>query len=296
MRCALGFFLFDMVFRSLITLSPYQQQWRKELEMPRLPLRLSTQAQREKIRQGRDEKYTSVWARNLATIRSAALYASPWPRTKTSRHLDSPAAYAKYAYVWLGTRLGFVGTLLGLDEDWPMFSPNVRRSHVAPRAVLVYADGHREQLWLLGEPRDPTHFQRWFVKRPLQIDLRLAKDYDARLSVSRNLAEHHPSSKSGAPLEAIEMFEVKYTLPAPGQDAREVLGAQAQKAPAGKAFWRFDVETGKGRTFDAKKRKAKHPKTNERLVRGDAPALSQGESDGATAEGDEDSNAAEVSP
>jgi hypothetical protein len=203
-------------------------------------------------------------------------------------------AYGKYAYVWVGTRLGFVGNLLGLDEDWPMFSPNVRLVHTTPRAMLIYSDGRREQLWFLGEPYDPTQFHRWLVKRPLQVDLRLAKDYDARLGVSRYLAQRYARSETGARLEAIEMSEVKYTLPAPGQDAREVLAEQAQKEPAGKAFWRFDVDTGKGRTLAKKKHKATTAKADPHAP-GPAPESHGSEAEGATAEG-EDESLAEVAP
>jgi hypothetical protein len=257
MRCVLGYFLFDMVVRSVITLTPYDKAWRGELEMARFPTRLPTTAQREKIVDGRDEKFTSVAQRYWASARSCFWFASPLPRDKTLPHLNSATDYGKYVVVWLGTRLGFVGALLGLDEDWPMFSPNVRRAHVAPRAKLIYADGTREQLWLLGEPYDPTRFHRWLIKRPLQIDLRLAKDYDARVGVSRNIAERYATSATGSPLETIEMYEVKYSLPGPRQNAYKVLAKQAQKPTGDKPFWRYDVASDKGQTFDEKKDKKK---------------------------------------
>lgn len=260
MRCVLGVLVFDMVARSMITLTPYDKAWREDLELARMPLRMPTTAQRERIVAGEDDKYATLGERYWATLRSVLWFWSPIPRGKVVPHLNSARDYGKYAVVWIGTRLGFMGALLGLDEDWPMFSPNVRRAHITPRAKLVYDDGTREQLWLLGEPYDPTSFHRWFVKRPLQIDLRLAKDYDARLGVSRNIAERYATSTEGAKLVSIEMFEVKYSLPGPHQNARKMLAAQAQKPTKEKPFWRYDVATDKGHTFDEKKDKEKKKK------------------------------------
>ncbi|HEX2735211.1 MAG TPA: hypothetical protein VHM70_26590 [Polyangiaceae bacterium] len=263
MRIALGFFLFDMIVRSTLNLTAYDK-WREHLEVARAPLRLPTSVQRTKIQAGNDPKFKSVGARYWATLKSCFSFLSPLPREKTLAHMDSALDYARYAGAWIGTRLGFVGNLLGIDEDWPMFSPNVRRIHITPRARLIYSDGTSEQVWLLSEPYDPTSFHRWFVKRPLQIDLRLAKDYDARLGVSRNLAERYAESEDGAKLESIEMFEVKYSLPKPGQNAYSVLAKQRQKAPEGEPFWSYDVLTGKGKTIESEKdKKAKEKKKAE---------------------------------
>jgi hypothetical protein len=260
MRLALGLFVFDMVARSLISLTPADKTWREALEVPRLPLRLPTSTQRERIVDGLDQKYDTLGSRYLATLRSVLWFLSPIPRGKVVPHLNSASDYGKYAVVWVATRLGFMGSVLALDEDWPMFSPNVRRAHITPRAKLVYDDGTREQLWLLGEPYDPTSFHRWLVKRPLQIDLRLAKDYDARLGVSRNIAERYATSSEGATLVSIEMYEVKYSLPGPHQNAHKVLANQAQKPTYDKPFWRYDVASDTGRTFDEKKKDKKKGK------------------------------------
>lgn len=258
-RLFLAFFLFDMVARSLITLTPFDRAWRESLEIAKAPLRLPTRQQLEKIEAGGDEKYDSVTERYWAVLRSAFRFVSPLPTSKTEPHLDSAGAWARYAVVWVGTRLNFMGALFGLDQNWPMFSPNVRRTQVVPRAKLLYEDGTRHQVWLLGEPSDLTRFHRWFVKRPLQIDLRLHQDWDARLGVSRNLAQRFAHSASGSRLVSIEMYEVKYNLPKPGEDAQHILAKQSAKPTPAEPFWRYDVAKDEGKTFkkDDKKDKAK---------------------------------------
>jgi hypothetical protein len=262
-RLFLGFFLFDMVTRSLITLTPFDRAWRESLEVAKAPLRLPTRQQLAKIEAGGDEKYDSVPERYWAVLRSAFKFVSPLPTSKTAPHLDSAGTWARYVVVWVGTRLNFMGALFGLDQNWPMFSPNVRRTQVVPRVKLLYEDGTRHQVWLLGEPSDLTRFHRWFVKRPLQIDLRLHQDWDARLGVSRNLAQRFAHSASGSRLVSIEMYEVKYNLPKPGEDAQHILAKQSAKPTPAEPFWRYDVAKDEGKTFkkddkkDDKKDKAK---------------------------------------
>lgn len=272
-RLFLGFFLFDMVVRSFVTLTPFDRAWRESLEMAKAPLRLPTRQQLEKIEAGEDEKYDSVTARYRAVLRSVFNFASPLPTSKTAPHLDSAAAYAQYVVVWVGTRLNFMGALLGLDQNWPMFSPNVRRTQVVPRVKLLYEDGTRSQVWLLGEPSDLTRFHRWFVKRPLQIDLRLHQDWDARLGVSRNLAQRFARNDSGSRLVSIEMYEVKYSLPKPGEDASRILAKQSAKPTPAEPFWRYDVAKDEGKTLkkDDKKDKDKKEKKDKPKSEAKAP-------------------------
>jgi len=260
LRLFIAYYVFDAIVRSLVTLTPFDDAWRKDLKMDRFPTLLPTASEVRKIRQGKDDKYDDVSERYLASLESVVEYASPWPDEDTAKRIEGPNDFGKYVLVWVGTRLSYVGALLGLDQNWPMFSPNVRKSRIVPRAKLVYEDGTAEQLWLLAEPFDLTEFSRWFIKRPLQIDIRLDKDYDSRLGVSRHLARQFPYSAAGSPLRFIEMYKVRYTLPRPGQDAYRVLSKQNRKAPEAEPFWRYDVTTGKGKTFEKKKDKKKKKK------------------------------------
>jgi hypothetical protein len=265
MRLFLGAMLFDMIVRSTITLTPFDKDWREDLAMVKFPKRLPTPSDIRKIQQGKDAAYATVSERYWSTAASVAEYANPWPNEKTRAKIDGIDDVAKYAVVWLGLRLSFFGAVSGVDQNWPMFSPNVRRVRTVPRAKLIFEDGSSEQLWLLGEPWDLTDFSRWMIKRPLQIDLRLDKDYDARLGVSRHLAHTFPYSKHGSPLKFVEFYKVAYRLPKPDEDPYPVLLRQSRKALT-EPFWRYDVSTRKGKTLeDDKDRKKKEREREKKL-------------------------------
>jgi hypothetical protein len=273
MRLFLSAYVFDMVVRSMITLTPFDAAWLKDLKMERYPLALPMPSELTTIEQGKSERYEGVAERYGASLLSTLEYTSPWPSKKTWGAIESPLDLGKYVVVWVGTRLSFTGALLGLDQNWPMFSPNVRKSRVVPRAKLIFEDGSSKQLWLLGEPWDTTSFSRWFIKRPLQIDIRLHKDYDARLGVSRHLARTFPYSEAGSALRFVEMYKVTYHLPRPDQDAHRVLEKQNRKKTWKKPFWRYDVVTRKGKTIeDEDKDKKAKAKAKEAKARKDKPA------------------------
>lgn len=263
MRIFLGFMLFDMIVRSTVTLTPFDDDWRKDLDMVKYPTRLPTPSDVNKIVAGKDAKYGTVRERYWDSATSVLEYASPIPTDKTRKKLEGVSDYAKYVTVWVGTRLSFFGALSGVDQNWPMFSPNVRRSRVVPRAKLIFEDGSSEQLWLLGEPWDLTSYSRWLIKRPLQIDLRLYEDYDARLGVSRHLAQRFPYSHLGSPLKKIEFYRVYYRLPKPDEDAYAVLVRQNRKKLT-EPFWRYNVDTRKGDTLTDDKERAKKERERKR--------------------------------
>ncbi len=274
LRLFLFAFVVDMGARSLVTLTPYDGAWRTDLGMERFPLPFPTARERLKIENGKDPIYETVAERYSKTAASVVDYVKPWPDADVRERMHGAADVGKFATVWVGTRLNFVGALTGVDQNWPMFAPNVRTTRLIPRAKLIFADGSNKQLWLLGEPWDLTSFSRWFVKRPLQIDIRLHQDFDARLGVSRHLARVHPVSDTGSPLRYIEFHKVFYRLPKPGQDAYDVLRRQSRKPLGDDPFWRYDVQSERGRTlqdeWDKKKAERDRQRRKERRAAAEA--------------------------
>lgn len=250
LRVFLVAFVVDMVVRSALALTPYDGSWRTALAMDRFPLALPTAEERRRIDRGEDREFGTVSARYYATLSSFGEYINPWPNDKTRGKIDEAVDVGRYAVVWIGTRLNLLGALFGLDQNWPMFAPNVRQSRLIPRARLVFEDGSAQQIWLLAEPWDLTEYGRWFIKRPLQIDIRLHQDYDARLGVSQHLSRVYPVSSSGSPVRRVELHKVRYRLPAPNEDAYAVLSRQSRKPLADDPFWRYDVVTGRGQTLE----------------------------------------------
>ncbi len=264
LRLFLVAFVFDMVVRSAISLTPYDDDWRKDLAMERYPVALPTQQELRKIRNGRDIRYDSVGERYAKVGASLWDYILPWPDKKAGEQIDNATDVGRFCLVWLGTRLSFAGALLGLDQNWPMFAPNVRSSRILPRAKLIFEDGSSKELWMLAEPWDVTSYSRWFIKRPLQIDIRLHQDFDARLGVSQHLARLHPESERGSPLRFIELHKVSYTLPKPSQDAYRVLSQQNQKPLEDDPFWRYDVIEERGKTLQDKYEKERRESERKR--------------------------------
>lgn len=259
LKVFLGFFLFDMTVRSVVSLTPFDDEWRKELKLRKLPPPLPTAAQREKIARGDHPKYSSMTERYLKVGRGLVRYFNPIPSEKSLKRIDSNSQALKYAVTWLGTRLGFWGRISGVDQNWPMFSPNVRRKRTVTHIRLVYADQSMVSVRLLPEPRRLTSFSRWFVKRPLQVQLKLHKSADSRKGMDNYLRHRYGQNQSGSPLKRIDYYKLRYRWPKPKHNAHKYLRKQQRKARKSleHPYYRYSVATNRGRWLEKKKSKKK---------------------------------------
>ena len=250
MRLFLAFFLFDMFARSLIQLTPADDTWADELEVKSTPLALPS---REELRHCNDEQhpdgYDSAFARWAACFKSAARFFSPYPSQDTRDQIDSVADIGKYVLTWTTTRLGFIGRIVGVDQDWPMFSPNVGDDETVGRLRLIYADGIQREHRLLCDPEDLTSYSHWFQEKHLQTACKVHRDTDTRVGYCHMLSRREPENENGSPLVCIRVFKVHYEYPSPSDDAYEFLteqsGPPAQQID--EPFWEYDVALGKGR-------------------------------------------------
>ncbi len=249
MRVFLCLFLGDMVVRSFLSLSPYDSVWSYELSVDLFPKRLPTQAEFNRIVAGThpDGQITRA-GRLFDSVASVGLYFSPVPSEATQEHLRGATDYAKYAIVWTASRLRFVGSLVGVDQNWPMFSPNVSDSDTVGRIRLVFADG-ATQIWHSeADPPDITNYSHWFQEKQLQVATKLPRDQECRLGYCNWLWHQVPKNSAGAPLTRIEMFKVDYVYPTPRQDAFTFLDAQrTAQHNREEPFWMYDVATRTGK-------------------------------------------------
>lgn len=246
MRLFLSALVFDMVARSFIALTPVHEVWLDELGMQRLPMGLPTATELAQIEAGtHPQAYQSPSRRWQALGPSVGRFFVPWPSPQTRAWLDSPAAYGKFTVTWLGTRLNFIGSLVGVDQNWPMFSPNVRRRREVARSRLFYADGSQRVVRVLADPTDLAHYSHWFQEKHLAQQLKVPHDWEARMGYCNYLAHEHPTTETGAALVRIEISTVYYVYPPPGPEAAAQLVAQSGP-PAEQTFppfWRYDVKT-----------------------------------------------------
>lgn len=250
MRLFLCYFLFDMVVRSLLSLTDCDSTWNEEYGIAAYPAALPTPAELEQVAKASPEKPLAAKAERLwQSVRTVGPYFSPMPSDETRAKLETPEDVGKYAITWTVTRLAFVGHSLGVDQDWPMFSPNVGTDETLGRLRLVFADGASEIQRHIADPEDLTWFSHWFEEKPLQVVLKIHSDEDQRLGYCMWLAKQRPKNDTGSPLVRIEVFEVWYTYPTPDDDARAYLIAQTGPPPEqqGPVFWIYDVATRTGR-------------------------------------------------
>lgn len=252
MRLFLAYFLFDMLTRGIILLTPADDDWFDELAIERNPLALPSQAELRRCDAGEDPKFKSKWQRCSASIKSGARYFVPLPESATREKIDSLADVGKYSLTWIGSRMGFVGRMVGVDQDWPMFSPNVTDDDTMGRLLLIYADGSQVEYYLICDPRDLTSYSHWFQEKHLQTEFKVHKDAAARLGFCRMLARREPRDKHGTALVRIQVFKVHYRYPSPYDNAYEFLEQQTgppadQRDPP---FWEYDVASGQGRWLE----------------------------------------------
>jgi hypothetical protein len=247
MRVFLSLFLGDMVLRSFLSLSPYDSQWSYELSVELFPKRLPTQAEFNQIAAGTHPNgQITRSGRLLDSVTSIGPYFSPVPSEATQAHLQDAVDYCKYAIVWTASRLRFAGSLIGVDQNWPMFSPNVGNDDTVGRIRLVFADGSTRIWYSEADPPDITQYSHWFQEKQLQVATKLYRDQECRLGYCNWLTHQVPNNSSGSPLTRIEMFKVNYVYPTPWQDAFAFLDAQrAAQNNREKSFWTYDVATRK---------------------------------------------------
>ena len=186
MRLFLAYFLFDMFTRGLILLTPADDDWFEELSMERNPLALPSREELSQCAAGKDPTYNSKWERYAASFKSAGRFFVPFPEKKTREKIDSAADAGKYVLTWLGSRQEFIGRVVGVDQDWPMFSPNVGDSDTVGRLLLIYDDGSQREYHLGCDPEDLTSYSHWFAEKHLQTDYQGAQRFGGSTCVLPN--------------------------------------------------------------------------------------------------------------
>lgn len=227
MRIFLSVLLFDIVVRSLLVLFPCSD-WAYELEMETMPLRLPTPAEAAELRAkpAPPEQRSPLDERYLESARSLWQFGSPLPSAKTRGKLDSWEKHGMYAVCWINSRCEFLENTLGINEEWPMFSPNVATRRTLARSKLVFADGSMQTVRVTADPADLTRYAHWFEEKVLDYELKIDHDRDNRFGYCNMLAHRHPHNAAGSPLVAIYVYTVNYYYPWPGKDAAEYLGSQ----------------------------------------------------------------------
>jgi hypothetical protein len=251
MRLLLAFLLFDMVFRSFSVLVPWAD-WADELEMTRRPQRLPTRAElaRMRARTGPDNPRPVVGAFVLSA-RSLGEFLRPWPEPEACGKILTWKDGGKWAVAWLNTRLELYEGIVGCNQEWPMFSPNVRRRVYVARARLIYEDGEEWIVRCRADPEDLTSYSHWFEEKVLDHELKLKEGrhrVDDAFGYCNLLRHRHPTNDRGSALASIRLFLVRYNLPPPDVDAREWLADQTGP-PARQVysdFYVFDCKSNHG--------------------------------------------------
>src|SRR5262249_9422849 len=156
----------------------------------------------------------------------------------------------KFALCWLNTRLDFLECLAGIDQEWPMFSPNVSRGRRIARARLVFADGGEQIVRQTADPEDLTRYAHWNQEKVLDYELHVNDDQeDATFGWCNLLAHRHPHNEQGSPLARILVFLVRYEYPPPDVDARAFLRAQTGPPPDQVAapYYEYDARARRGK-------------------------------------------------
>jgi hypothetical protein len=256
MRLFLALLLFDIVFRSLSVLWPWKS-WSKQLAMQRLPVRLATRAEldreRARAQPGAPDPFFEDAFESLDSIWE---FFKPWPGPKTRRKIHNWRDGGKFALFWLGSRFEFLENVVGINEEWPMFSPSCTGEKYIGRARLHYADGttaiHRQ----LGDPADKTRFAHWNEEKRLDHELKICKgrDEDDCWGYCNWLGHRYARNENGSPLKRIVLFTVRYESLPPGEDAYTWWKAQSgpprdQHLPP---FYEYDVATRHGKSISRK--------------------------------------------
>jgi hypothetical protein len=165
-------------------------------------------------------------------------------------------ARSKYIFAWLTSRLDIVENMCGINEEWPMFSPNASRGDFFARSRLQYADGTERLIRQLSEPADLTRFTRWNVEKILDHETKVkwtSGREDECWAWCGLLAHRYAKNEHGSPLTTILLYRVYIDYPAPNDpDPRGFLLEQMEltrdhtSPEASPTFYTYDVETHKG--------------------------------------------------
>lgn len=180
---------------------------------------------------------------------SIAAFADPVPGEATRAELDGVGDCAKYGLTWLVTRADYVGHLVGIDQAWPMFSPDVAGPRTLARLRLIYADGSTRIVRSVGDSRDLLQASHRFDEKPLDFELAAVYDNAARRGFCHAVANRHPVNDAGSRLTTIELFTVRYLRPAPDVDDPRAFLRSQNGPPAkqiGRVVWRYDVRSKRG--------------------------------------------------
>lgn len=256
MRIFLFVVVFNMIFRSHTVLVSWGA-WMEELEMEELPTRLPTRGElKELATRASEVNPHPIRDKFLESGESTLAFLNPWPSGKTREKLDSTDAWTRYSFAWLSSRFNFVETLLGINQEWPMFSPNVSKRKWITRSRLIYEDSSVQIVRQTADPVDLTNYSHWFQEKVLDYELQV-REGRGRVDDCRgycNLLTHrYPKNAKGSPLVRIELFQVKYNY-CPPTEPDPLAFYQAQNGPPESQVWPtyfvYDVATKKGRMID----------------------------------------------
>jgi len=252
MRIFLFVLVFNMVFRSHMSLFPWTD-WMEELEMERRPVRLASQREIANLASRASEANPHPLRDDLlASADSVWEYWRPWPSPKTRPKLRTGKDWTKYTLAWMSSRFDFVETILGINQDWPMFSPNVSKKKWLTRCRLIYADGSQKIVRQTADPEDLTCYSHWFQEKILDYELHI-REGEGRVvdceGYCNLLAHRHPRSEGDSPLARIELFQIWYAYCPPGEDP--VAFYRAQNGPpadqVSPTFFKYDAATKSGK-------------------------------------------------
>ena len=124
----------------------------------------------------------------------------------------------KYVFAWLASRLDIVENICGINEEWPMFSPNAGRGDRVARARLQYADGTDRLIRQRSEPADLTHFSRWNEEKILDHETKVkwSRREDECWAYCNLLSYRYPENENRSPLRRILLYSVFIDYPKPG--------------------------------------------------------------------------------
>jgi hypothetical protein len=235
MRIFLTFIVFDMCFRSVTVVLPWRD-WAKELKVETAPVRFPTRAEIANFPVKPTDEHPDPLGDDIRkTLRSVRSFYNPWPGEKTRAKITDLRSGGKYAAVWLITRLDLLESTVGINEEWPMFSPSVSQSRWIARARVIYEDGSERLVRQLADPEDLTHYSHWFQEKKLDYELKVRHKWndqdeyygDDECNGWCNLLAHrYARNEAGSPVWRVVIYDVKYRYPPPGADAAAYLREQ----------------------------------------------------------------------
>lgn len=254
MRIFLGVLLFDMIFRGFSTTYAWPK-WADDLDMRTMPRRLPTRAEMGDLaRAAQPDDPDPVREDVMLAFDSVWVFFRPWPDAGVRPRLRTWPDVGRWALVWVVSRLEFCENVVGINQEWPMFSPSASKQQWFPRARLVYADGSERIIRGRGDPEDLTNYSNWWKEKHLDHELKVhegeGKSRDA-LGYCNLLAHRYAHNDRGAELHTISLFVVRYDLTPPHVDPAAWLRQQTgpPKDQHYPDFFVYDVASGHGKTL-----------------------------------------------